>query len=100
MSDRLKLHALLLTMGCQNVYYQSPSNLCMKYPCILYTINKMESIHADDSVYNQSVSYLVTIISKDPDCDLIDKISKLSKCSFDRRFISDNMYHTIFNLYY
>lgn len=100
MGSRLDLHNLLLSIGGPNVYYQVPSNLTMKYPAIKYSINKIENKHADNSVYCQDKSYSIIIMSKDADCDVVDKISKLPKCSFDRKFIQDNIYHTIFNLYY
>ena len=100
MNDRLGLHNLLLSMGVTNVYYQTPPNITMKYPSIVYEKNSIENKHADDSVYYQKTSYLITIISKVVDDDLISKISLLPKCSYDRSFISNNMYHTVFKMYY
>jgi hypothetical protein len=100
MSKRLELHNLLLSIVGPNVYYQIPNNLTMKYPAVKYSVNKIENKHADNSVYCQDTSYSITIMSKDADCDIVDKISKLPKCSFDRSFIQDNIYHTIFNMYY
>lgn len=100
MSSRLELHELLLSIGGPNVYYQIPSNLTIKYPAIKYSINKIDNNHANNLVYHQERSYSITVMSKDADCDIVDKISKLPKCSFDRQFVSDNIYHSIFNMYY
>jgi len=100
MNSRLELHNMLLKIGGPNVYYQSPSNLSMKYPCIKYSINKIENEHANDLVYQQNRSYSVIVMSKDADDVIVDKMSKLIMCSFDRRYINDNIYHTVFNLYY
>jgi hypothetical protein len=100
MSNRIDLHNLLLTIGGPNVYYQVPSTLTMKYPAIRYSINSIDNEHADDSVYCQSMSYSITVMSKEADSDIVDKISKLPKCRFDRRYVIDNIYHTIFNIYY
>ena len=100
MGNRLDLHNLLVSIGGPNVYYQVPSDMTIKYPAIKYSVNKIENKYANDLVYNQDISYLVTIMSKDADCDIVDKISKLPKCSFDRQFITDNIYHNIFNMYY
>jgi len=100
MDNRLELHELLLTLGGPNVYYQSPSNLLMKYPAIKYTKNRIENIHANDLVYNQNTEYSITVMSKSVDDNIVDKISKLPKCSFDRSYVSDSIYHTVFNMYY
>jgi len=100
MGSRLDLHNLLLSIGGPNVYYQVPSSLTIKYPAIKYSVDRIENDHANDLVYHQEKSYSVTVMSTDADCDIVDKISRLPKCSFDRRFISDNIYHTIFNMYY
>lgn len=37
--------------GSENVYYQPPANLRMKYPCICYKLEKIRSPKADDRVY-------------------------------------------------
>ena len=98
MNSRLELHNLLLSIAGPNVYYQPPSNVV--YPCIKYTLNKIDNQHANDVIYNQNRSYLLTIMSRDPDEIIVDKISKLPKCSFDRKFINENIHHTTFILYY
>lgn len=100
MSNRLELHQLLISIGGPNVYYQMPSNLTMKYPAIKYSINKIDNSHADNSVYRQETSYSITIMSRTADSDIVDKISKLPMCSFDRQYVVDNIYHSIFNMYY
>lgn len=98
MNDILSLHNLLLTIGGPNVYHQPPGTL--KYPCIKYEINTIANKHANDMVYTQNKCYLITVMSKDPDCEIVDKISKLPKCKFDRIFTQDNIHHTTFELYY
>ena len=100
MSDRLGLHSLLLSIGGPNVYYQVPPNMIMKYPCIKYEKKKIENEHANNNVYIQDTSYTITVISKEVDDMVTNKISKLSKCRFDRQFISDGIYHNVFDLYY
>ena len=37
--------------GSENVYYQPPANLRMKYPCICYKLEKICSPKADDRVF-------------------------------------------------
>ena len=100
MKDRLSLHNLLLSIAGPNVYYQVPSNMTMKFPAIKYEKKKIENKHADDSVYYQKTSYTITVISKVVDDIIVDNISKLPQCSYDRQYISDNIYHTVFDMYY
>lgn len=100
MGSRLELHNLLLSLGTKNVYYQSPGNITMNYPAIVYERSKIDSTHANDNVYIQNNKYTVTVISKTVDDVLVSKISILPKCAHDRHFISDGLHHDVFNLYY
>lgn len=47
--------------GSENVYYQPPANLRMKYPCICYKLEKIRSPKADDRVYRQTFHYSVIL---------------------------------------
>lgn len=101
MSRRLELHEVLCKiLGSRNVYFQPPASIKMQYPAIIYARRKPLNLHADDSVYNNFKCYELTIIDKDPDSDIPDKISELPLCSFDRHFTSDNLNHDTFTLYY
>lgn len=100
MNNRLELHNLLLDIAGPNVYYQVPSNVNMKYPAIKYEKSKINNNHADDSVYYQKTSYSITVISKIVDDPIVDKISKLPRCSYDRQYVADNIYHTVFEMNY
>jgi hypothetical protein len=83
------------------VYFQPPAGQKIEYPCIVYQLASLSTNYANDAIYRKDNHYTVTIIGTDPDNDiLIDEMLKLKYCSFDRRFISDNMYHDVFDLYY
>ena len=101
MATRLELQSKLEELlGSKNVYYQPPASVQMKYPAIVYSRNRIDNRHADDSVYKQAISYTVTVIDKKPDSNVVFEISKLPKCRFDRHYISDNLNHDTFTLYY
>lgn len=101
MANRLDLQTLLENiLGSRNVYYQPPASVQMKYPAIVYSRDNIENTHADDSVYKQNVAYEIIVIYKDPDSDIPMEISKLPLCRFDRKYISDNLYHDVFTLYF
>lgn len=99
--DRLSLHDKLKTvLGSSNVYFQPPSTLTMKYPCIIYKIDDMEGVHANDRRYLGTKRYLVTIVDRNPDTLIPDKLLELPYCAFENHFVVDNLNHYICSLYY
>lgn len=101
MNNRIKLHELLCeALGSRQVYFQPPESVKMKYPAIVYSRNRIDNEHADDGVYIQSPSYSITVIDKNPDSEIVENISLLPRCRFDRHYISDNLNHDTFTIYY
>lgn len=101
MESRLKLQILLESiLENRNVYYQPPSSIRMSYPAIVYSRNNIDNYHADNSIYKQEKSYNIIVIDEDPDSDIVDKISKLPKCRFNSHYVSDNLNHDSFTLYF
>ena len=43
--------------------------------------------------------YTVTVMDNDPDSKLKAAVSVLPKCAYDRCFVSENLYHTVFTTY-
>lgn len=101
MGTRLELHeALVEILGSRNVYYQPPETLKLVYPCIIYKRSTPSVKFANDVPYIHKQRYSVTIIDKNPDSPILEKMNRLPYCSFDRHFTSDNLNHDIYNLYY
>lgn len=101
MGTRLELQSLLETLlGSRNVYYQPPSTIQMKYPAIVYSRDDFMNDHANNGVYAQTIGYAITVISKNPDEDVVKKIAKLPMCTFDRHYVADNLNHDVFTLYF
>lgn len=101
MASRPNLQTVLEDiLGSRNVYYQPPESIKMKYPAIVYSRKNIDNLHADNSVYKQSNAYELTVIDKNPDSEIVEKISRLSTCKFDRHYKSDNLNHDVFTLYY
>lgn len=101
MASRLKLQTVLETLlGSENVYYQPPESMFIKYPAIIYSRYKIENKFANNKVYRQLHPYLITVIDEDPDSEIVEKISQLSTCRFDRHYVSDNLNHDTFILYF
>ena len=101
MGTRIELQALLEELlGSRNVYYQPPESTKMKYPAIVYSRQGIDNRLANNSVYNQNLSYKVTVIDAKPDSEIVMKVSRLPFCSHAQHFTSDNLNHDVFTLYY
>lgn len=101
MATRVDLqNALEELLGSRNVYYQPPESLKMNYPAIVYARKTIDNSYANNSVYKQNYAYEITVIDKNPDSEIVNKVSKLPTCRFDRHFKSDNLNHDVFTLYY
>lgn len=101
MNTRLDLHELLCeTLGSRNVYFQPPESIKMKYPAIVYSRRKPNNRYADNIIYRRLPGYELTVIDEDPDSEIVDKVSCLPMCAYDRNFASDNLNHTTFVIYY
>ena len=57
-------------------------------------------LYANNAAYMRSYRYEVTVIDGDPDCEYIEAVLSLPMCTFDRHFVSDNLHHNTFTLYY
>ena len=101
MGQRIDLHNLLTDiLGTGNVYFQPPETIKLKYPCIIYTRSSNSTRFADDNPYSTKRRYTITVIDRNPDSELPDKIQALPMCRIDRIFTSDNLNHYIFDIYY
>ena len=101
MASRLDLQTKLEELlGSKNVYYQPPASVRMHYPAIVYSRSGIDNDFADDSVYIQSHFYELTVIDEDPDSRIVDAVSKLPTCRFNRHFTLDNLNHDTFTIYY
>lgn len=86
-------------LGSRNVYFQPPPSIRMKYPAIVYELDRVNGPKADDRLYLKRHRYAIKYISRDPDNTVIDQLLELPYCNFDRRFIVDNLYHDCFDLH-
>lgn len=101
MGSRLELHEKLAEiLGSRNVYFQPPESLKMNYPAIRYARVPIKNSFANNSVYKQSQQYELTLIEYDSESQFVDALSKLPTCRHDRHYVSDNLYHDVFTIYY
>lgn len=99
MGSRLKLHDVFKSI-VTNVYFQPPSTQAMKYPCIIYSRNGVVKNNANGNPYRIIKQYQVTVIDRNPDSEIPDKVLQLPNCSFVTHFTKDNLNHDVYNIYY
>ena len=99
MAQRLQLHQLLETFT-ENVYFQPPTNVQLKYPCIIYKRDFANTEFADDKPYNFKIRYMVTIIDPNPDSEIPSKVASMPLSLFNRFYTADNLNHDVYNVYF
>lgn len=87
------------TLGNDNVYYQPPPSVRMKYPAIVYRDSDIKQWSADNKVYRIHRGYSVMLISRDPEEPAVEKLAMYSKCIFDRAYEADGLHHWIYRIY-
>jgi len=102
MATTRKLQDELKTLlGSNNVYFQPPKNLQIKYPCIIFSRGAASQEFADNKTYRLTKRYVVTHIGYDADPDIIEKMAEhFSMCSYTEHYVKDNLQHDIFSLYW
>lgn len=86
--------------GLDTIYFQPTNNVSMKYPCIVYSRDEIDTEYANNQVYKKEVSYNITVIDKNPDSELLDKVSQIPRCRHDRHYIQDNLNHDVFVVFF
>lgn len=90
----------LLKEYCDTVYFQPPSSIRINYPCIVYNRSTDYINRANDKLYMQEKMYRVTVMDKNPDSDIADRLQELPWAVIISRDVIDNIYQTTLNIYY
>lgn len=72
----------------------------MSYPAIVYHRNDASSLYADNKLYRFTKRYMVTIIDRNPDSGLPEKVAELPLSRFVRYFAADNLNHDVYDVYF
>jgi len=102
MGTRLELHEKLCTfLDSRNVYFQPPESIKMIYPCIVYELDGINNPYANNMHYVYHHQYSITLIARERYSELIDRFLEVFKnASFNRSFVSGNLYHFVYTLYF
>ena len=101
MGSRTALQTVLEgILGSENVYFQPPASVSMNYPAIVYNRDYSDVKFSGNKPYSLTKRYSVTVIDKNPDSLVPDKVAALPMCLFTRHYKADNLNHDVFNLYF
>jgi hypothetical protein len=101
MASRLELHEKLVSvLGARYVYFQPPESVKMKYPAIVYERSDIPNKFANDDVYLQTIKYKVTVVDRDPDSEVVERMSKFKTARFEKHYVVDGLNHDTFTIYY
>lgn len=93
---RLTLHqAFVDALGSSNVYYNPPETLKMEFPAIVYKLDYIEQIHADNKKYIDWTTYKVIVVSSRPDHPVIKKILNWEMTRFSTSYTRNGFYHSV-----
>lgn len=83
------------------VKYQPPPGYQLTYPCIIYSQSNGQTRFAGNRPYTFTKKYTVTLISRDPDDPLVEKLAMhFPMFTMDRAFSTEGLHHYVFTLYY
>lgn len=87
--------------GYQHTYFEPPESVRLEYDAIVYIKSLMNVRRANNRSYSIRDGYLVTIISRDCETILPRVIQEhFERCTPERSFVKDNLYHFPFTIYY
>lgn len=88
-------------LGSKQVYFQRPASQKLSYPAIIYSLSDKVPDYADNKKYLMMTRYQIKVISQDSTNTFADDIlEQLPFSSFDRRYVADNLYHDVLNVYF
>ena len=78
------------------VFYNSPGNKLISYPCIIYRQVSLRPRFADNRKYYTSTTYELQVLHRLPDDPIIDDIyDRINSSVFLNSYTMDNIIHTI-----
>lgn len=102
MGKRIDLqNELKSILGSNNVYFQPPESVKMQYDAIVYHLQRGETKFAGNNPYQFTRCYNIILISKNPDCPIVDKLATaFPMITLDRCYVVDNLNHWAYTLFF
>jgi hypothetical protein len=98
---RLRFHEVLRTTFQDfsgRIFFRPDTKVILRYPCVVYTINKPIVKRANNLLYTGWTSYKVTIISVTPGYHNCDKILELPHSRFVTSYQNSDLVHNVYEI--
>jgi len=102
-AQREALHDYLVEvtgLDSDDIFFQPPEDRLLEPPYIVYERDDESVQHADNFPYRKALRYQVTLVDRNPDSDIVDKLRDLPLCAFNRHFATSGLNHDVFVLYH
>lgn len=87
-------------LGNSNVYFQPPTNIKLKYPCMVYKFVTPKVDRAGNMPYIVTGHWEVHHMYKDPDNSLVEKMLFASPfVAHDNNIVSEGVYNDYYTIY-
>lgn len=98
---RIELQTVLAGIeGVNAAWFQEDPARELIYPVIVYERGGSLAFHADNVKFFFKKQYTVTVIDRNPDSLIPDRVEQLPFTTFDRFFKSAGLNHFAFNLFF
>lgn len=100
-------------LGTDEVYFQPDSDAGtdegeayiftgMSFPCFVVKRTNIYTPRADNRIYQFRPAYQIIYINQDePDPEMLQTVmEKFPYCQYQRHYVSDNLHHDVFVIYY
>ena len=100
-AKRAKLHKDIQTLvgDSVKVYFEPVENVKMEYPCVIYRRTRRLHKWALNVKYLDNTEYDIIYVTEDPDDDVVTELLKLNMSSYDRRYVTNSMYHDVIQVF-
>lgn len=88
-------------LGNNNVYFQPPESVKLKYDCIIYKDVTPFLRRANNFVYILQHKYQITYVTSNKSSPIVDQmLHEFQLIDRVNDFVSDGLYHYIYELYF
>lgn len=96
---RIKVRDILIgIIGTGKVWYQTPDQSKLTYPCIRYDYAGPRNTYADNGKYIVRHAFTVTLMTDNPLDELVDELMELKNSEYDRPYKSEGIYHHVYTI--
>ena len=96
-TERLVIHDILAELypGIP-LYYGPTTETILSYPCVIYELDGLDSVHANNKPYQVGLEFIITLIQLTPPDIDIRPMMDISGVDFQTTFTTKSLMHSVF----